>query len=115
MRQVFGHQRIESKKIMDLMNDIYENYWEPLHNYFLPQMKLISKDKVGSKTKKKYDQARTPYERLLSCETLSEEFKQILREERDKLNPLTLQAELQKKLALLNSMLNNYNDNQGAL
>lgn len=115
IRQVFGHQRIESKNIIDLMNDIYENYWEPLHNYFLPQMKLISKDKVGSKTKKKYDQPKTPYERLMSCETLEQEFKQALKEEKEKLNPLTLQAGLQKKLVLLNNMLNSYNEEKDAL
>lgn len=36
------------------MNEIYD-VWGNLHNYFMPQMKLISKDRVGAKVIKKYD------------------------------------------------------------
>lgn len=52
VRQIFGHVRIEDPNLIPLMNEIYET-WSKLHNYFMPQMKLISKDRVGAKERKK--------------------------------------------------------------
>lgn len=37
-------------------------------NYFQPVMKLVSKERNGSQVKKKYDTARTPYQRLLESD-----------------------------------------------
>jgi hypothetical protein len=40
-------------------------------NFFLPTMKLKSKQRVGSRVKKKYDQALTPYQRVLQSKLVS--------------------------------------------
>ena len=37
----------------------------PLINLFTPQQKLIAKTRVGAKVTKRYDRARSPYQRLL--------------------------------------------------
>ena len=92
------------------MNDIYE-VWGLLHNYFLPQMKLISKDRVGSKVKKKYDQPKTPYQRLIECETFPDADKEKLRQIKATLNPFELQAKLQTKLAYFHAN-DAYNENK---
>lgn len=34
-------------------------------NYFLPSMKLLEKQRVGSRVHKKYDRPKTPYQRAL--------------------------------------------------
>ena len=34
VRQLFGYSRIEHLELVDMMNDIYRNYWNPLLNYF---------------------------------------------------------------------------------
>jgi hypothetical protein len=35
------------------MNDIYDNYWNPLQNFFLPCQKLLQKNRIGAKIVKK--------------------------------------------------------------
>jgi hypothetical protein len=109
VRSVFGHARIEDPNLVPLMNEIYE-VWELLHNYFMPQMKLISKDRVGSKVKKKYDKPKTPYQRIIECPTVSEEVKENLRKTKETLNPFELQAKLQEKLAYFHQLNDAYNE-----
>ena len=109
VRSIFGHVRIEDPDLIPLMNEIYE-IWGKLHNYFQPQMKLISKDKIGSKVRKKYDKPKTPYQRLMECETYPEEEKEKLRKIKATLNPFILQAELQKKLAYFHKLNDAYNE-----
>ncbi len=42
-------------------------------------MKLKEKIREGSKVKKVYDKAKTPFERVLECEEVSEEEKEMLK------------------------------------
>lgn len=109
VRSIFGHVRIEDPSLIPLMNEIYD-VWGKLHNYFMPQSKLISKDKIGSKVKKKYDTPKTPYQRIIECPDVEEKVKEKLRQEKAKLNPFELQAELQKKLALFHKLNDEYNE-----
>jgi hypothetical protein len=109
VRSVFGHVRIEDPSLIPMMNEIYE-VWGLLHNYFLPQMKLISKDRVGAKVKKKYDKPKTPYQRIIECPTVSEEVKEKLRATKATLNPFELQARLQEKLASFHKLNDAYNE-----
>jgi len=79
VRQIFGYERIEDGKLVDLMNQIYE-VQNLIQNFFIPQYKLKSKVRVGAKIKKKYDKPKTPYQRLLES-NISEEKKQKLRDQ----------------------------------
>lgn len=109
VRSIFGHARIEDPSLIPMMNEIYE-IWGLLHNYFMPQMKLISKDRVGAKVKKKYDTPKTPYQRIIECPTVSEEVKEKLRKTKETLNPFELQAKLQTKLAYFHRLNDAYNE-----
>jgi hypothetical protein len=109
VRQIFGHVRIENPDLIPLMNEIYE-VWGLLHNYFMPQMKLISKEKIGGKVRKKYDDPKTPYQRIMESKSVPEENKEKLRQIKDKLNPFELQAKLQEKLALFHKLNDEYNE-----
>jgi hypothetical protein len=42
-------------------------------------MKLIEKIRIGSKIKKRYDEPKTPYQRILTSVTVSEEVKEKLK------------------------------------
>lgn len=112
VRDLFGQTRIESQEVVDLMNDLFKNEWSQLHNYFLPQMKLISKDQIGKKTHKKYDKPKTPYQRLMESSYLSDEEKESLKNKKSKLNPFHLQAEIQKKLAYIYKKIDEYNESE---
>jgi hypothetical protein len=98
VRSLFGYSRFESSQLGPLMNEIYENYWNPLHNFFLPSQKLVEKVRVGARIVKKHDRPKTPYDRLMTSSELSEEQKKKLSATKAKLNPIELSKALERKL-----------------
>jgi hypothetical protein len=105
IRKILGHDRIESQKVVDLINDLYKNEWSLLYNYFIPQMKLIEKDKIGSKTRRKYDKPKTPYQRIIESNYISEEIKTRLKEKKKTLNPFDLQKRVQNKINVIMKLI----------
>jgi hypothetical protein len=59
-------------------------------NYFQPSFKLKAKTREGSKIKKSYFDPATPCDRLLQDQRVKEEVKQMLRQERARLDPVEL-------------------------
>src|SRR5215212_5654543 len=100
VRRAVGYQRCETEEQLQLLNQLYE----PLDlytNFFQPSMKLKSKERDGARVKKKYDKARTPYQRLLDSSFITEQTKQQLRARYHALNPAQLKRQiegLQRKL-----------------
>lgn len=70
-------------------------------NFFRPLRKLVSKERVGAKVVKRYDTPRTPYERVLAAGILTEEERQALEQAFLALNPVQLQAGIQRLLRQL--------------
>jgi transposase InsO family protein len=100
VRQLFGHDRLEHPELVELMNDIYRHEWRLLQNHFLPNAKLIEKQKLGSKYRRRYEKPQTPYQRLLESPLIGEPAKAALRAEHARLNPFHLREELERKLRL---------------
>lgn len=98
VREIFGYERLDVESQVDTMNDIYQNLWNPLWNYFTPVMKLKSKTREGGRLIKLYDDPKTPYQRLLDSKKLTPEQEQALKARFEKLNPFTLKRELEEKL-----------------
>lgn len=98
VRQLFGYDRIKDRDLTEMMNEIYRDYWCPFQNFFIPTMKLIRKERIGSKIKKTYDVPRTPYQRVLESPDVTIAYKEVLKRRYLALNPFTLRAELEKKL-----------------
>ncbi len=82
VRRWVGYKRYETEKHVALLNELYE-VLRLYTNFFLPVHKLQSKEKMGSKVKKLYDKAKTPYQRILEAEDIPEGIKKKLREQRD--------------------------------
>ena len=59
-------------------------------------MKLKSKERIGSKVIKKYDQPKTPYQRLLEMEEINEPIKNELKAIYKELNPFELKRNIEK-------------------
>jgi hypothetical protein len=57
-RSVFEYVRIEHPELIEQMNEIYRDYWNPLQNFFIPTMKLASKKREGAKIINKYKKKR---------------------------------------------------------
>lgn len=106
VRQVFGYERIEQLELVALMNEIYIDYWNPLHNFFLPSMKLKEKERHGSKTIKRYEKIPlTPYERFMLAPNVTDEQKEQLTRRFKALNPFELKRGLERKLETFFSLL----------
>lgn len=98
VRQFLGYDRFENKKLVPLMNDLYSNEYNLLQNYFCPNMKLISKERINAKYYKKYDRPQTPHQRLLTSPDITAETKQKLIVTHALLNPFVLRRIIENKL-----------------
>lgn len=101
VRELFGYERFDHFELTVLMDEIYI-FWNQLNNYFIPSMKLISKERHGSKIKKKYDIPKTPCQRLLDSENVSQSVKRQLRHNLKYKNPFWLKKEIEKRLKIFN-------------
>jgi hypothetical protein len=109
VRKVFGYQRVELPELVGLANEIYQVYWNPLQNFFTPSMKLITKERDGSKVIKKYDKPKTPFQRLIESGYLTNDQTRSLVKTYNSLNPYFLKNELDKKLKIFFQKLEEYN------
>lgn len=100
VRGIFKYGRYDDPSLVEMMNEIYRVYWNPLWNYFTPVMKLKSKQRVGSKIIKKWDKPKTPCQRLLESESVPLQTKRLLKKTLKSKNPFFLKKELDKKLKL---------------
>lgn len=109
VRKLFGYVRIASPGLVTLANEIYQVYWNPLQNFFTPSMKLIKKERVGSKIVKQYDEPKTPYQRLIESGYLSAGQKRYLIQRYNQLNPFFLRKELDIRLKIFFEKIEEHN------
>jgi hypothetical protein len=98
VRELFGYERFDHPDLVGLMNEIYRLYWNPLWNFFSPTMKLKEKIRIGGKLVKKYDEPKTPYQRLMDSDHVSEREKTVLRSRFERMNPFELKREMETRL-----------------
>jgi hypothetical protein len=97
-RQLLGYGRLEQAEMVKPINGLYKEAWGPLHNFFLPSMKLIKKWRVGSRWVRRYDVAQTAYQRLLASGQLKRAQATRLRERYESLDPFKLAGEVERRL-----------------
>jgi hypothetical protein len=97
VRELFGYERIDHEELVPLMDEVYL-YDNILQNFFMPQMRMTEKIRVGSKYKRKFDKPQTPYHRTLNCDLISQEVKDRLKRVYENFNPLQLQQQVEHKL-----------------
>lgn len=98
VRKLIGYERIDNRSVIELMNDLYAKEHSWLMNFFVPQRKLIEKLRYGAKTIKKYDEPKTPYQRILESKCVSPFMKEKLELLFTQLNPFELTKEIQRKV-----------------
>ena len=106
VRRAVGYLRYDSTAEVDILNELYI-YLGCYTNYFQPVVKLVFKTRVGSKVTKKYDEAKTPFRRVLLSKYIDDGKKKKLKLVYDKLNPADLKrkiANLQDRLLKLNTL-----------
>ncbi len=98
VRRVTGYERITDPKLVEMIDDLYQNEHRLLTNYFYTTLKLKEKVRINGKVRKVYEEAKTPYQRLLESDKISKETKDRLKKEYERLNPAELQRSLKRKL-----------------
>jgi len=98
IRQYLGYMRFDNPKLVEFINDLYENEWSYYFNFFIPSVKLISKYRVDGKQKKKYDSPKTPFQRLIDCGEVPKLEKERLTKLSKRLDPFKLQKNIELKI-----------------
>jgi len=98
VRQWLGYHRLDKPVLVGLMNHLYTQEWRLYHNFFLPSVKLMEKKLVDGKAMKRYDQPKTPYQRVLESPHVSASVKRSLKEQFETLNPFRLRKAMEDKL-----------------
>ena len=70
-------------------------------SFLQPVMKLVEKRRDGSKVRKRYDEAHTPYKRVLASQEVAKEDKERLREMYQTLNPVAIRRRVDQNLKKL--------------
>ncbi len=100
VRHTVGYDRWETEQELALLESIYDDLRLYI-DFFQPSFKLISKERIGNKTIKRYDTAKTPYQRVLERKDISVEAKARLMNLYVQLNPAELRRSIDQKTAAL--------------
>ena len=94
VRAYLGYERLDTAAQSMAVNALYDRMWL-YYNLFQPVMHLESKEIVGgNRIKRKWDEARTPYERVLATGALSAEQRARLTGLYAATNPRKLRGEI---------------------
>jgi len=74
IRRAVGYGRYDTEKELSILNELY-SYLRLYSNLFQPVRKLIKKERIESKITKTYDEAKTPYRRVLASPDIEDEIK----------------------------------------
>jgi hypothetical protein len=100
VRHTVGYDRWEMSQELSLLESIYDDLRLYI-NFFQPSFKLIAKERVGNQTLKRYDLAKTPYQRILERKDVSLQAKARLMNLYVQLNPAELRRQMDLKIANL--------------
>jgi len=105
IRRWLGYGRYDTAEQLNGINDLYRNELRLFNNFFRPVMKIVSKEKINNSVcRKKYDLAKTPYQRLIESKQITREQKQQLTETYLALNPVKLKNIIDRKIKTIRAM-----------
>ena len=102
VRAYLGHERLDTGAQTRALNEIYDKIWV-YFNFFQPVMRLREKRFVlaedgASRVQRRFDQARTPFERLCATSALSPETRTKLERLREQTNPRKLRKDIYQRI-----------------
>ena len=101
VRLWFGYERYDNPEVVPLINALCKGPLGQLLNYFMPTLKLQSKERVGSRTVRRYGPALTPLTRVLECSEVQTPTKERLRAHKQSLNPFALRRQVDRQLKII--------------
>ena len=94
VRRAVGYARYDTDEQLELLNELYRHL-RLYTNFFMPSMKLISKERDGSQVKKHYDKAQTPFQRAIASRHVTRDRKRKLKIQYEGLNPAALKRSIE--------------------
>ena len=98
VRKILGYLRYDSFTELSIINDLYRGDLRLYKNFFQPVMKLTEKVRIGGSVKRKYDIPKTPYQRLMESNQISDKARAELETLYSSLNPAQLKRNIESKL-----------------
>ena len=98
VRAYLGYDRLDTVAQVLAVNRLYDQMWI-YYNFFQPVMRLAEKTWIHqagqhARVRRRYDQARTPFDRLCDTEAITKEHKVQLEALRDRTNPRQLRQRI---------------------
>jgi hypothetical protein len=98
VRKLLGYVRYDTPEAVAAINQLYRHELRLFENLFLPSVKLVRKERVGSRVRRFYDRPQTPFERLLASHWGRPQAIAELSRQRDHLDPFALSATIDLQL-----------------
>jgi hypothetical protein len=106
VRKLLGWERYDSRAAVEALNDLYRHELRLWLNLYLPSVKLVKKVRVGSKVRRVYDAAQTPFERVLASSSAHPDQVAALKKLRSSLDPFQLGNVIERKIEGIYEMAN---------
>ncbi len=106
VRKLLGYVRYDSPAALAAINALYRNELRLFQNLFLPSVKLVRKERVGSRLRRRYDAPGTPLDRVRACPDADEAKVRQLVALRDRLDPFALAQTIDRKLEQIFALAN---------
>ncbi len=98
VRKLIGWDRYETPEAVAALNDLYAHELRLYMNLFQPSVKLIRTERKGSRKTRRYDEPRTPLDRLAKMPGADPRKVEQLLHLRSKLDPFALSRIIRRKL-----------------
>ncbi len=98
VRRLVGWDRIDTAQAVERLNDLYGHEWRWMMNLFQPSVKLLRKERIGSRVRRIYEPPTTPLDRLLGDTHADAARLRTLLALRQRLDPFALSERIQRKI-----------------
>jgi hypothetical protein len=106
VRKLLGYVRYDSPAARAAIHALYRHELRLLQNLFLPSVKLLRKERVGARLRRRYDVPRTPLERVLASPDLDPARAAELQRQRERLDPFALAQTIEQTLDRIYTLAN---------
>lgn len=100
VRAYVGHGRLDTPEQGAALNALYDQMWA-YYNLFQPVLHLIEKTASGTRVRRRWDDAKAPFERLAATNALTPEHRATLEALREATNPRALRRAIHAGLDAL--------------
>jgi len=105
VRKVLGYVRYDSEAALTAINAVYADL-RLLQNLFLPTVKLVTKERVGARVRRRYDRPQTPLERVRQSTGIDAARVAALVAQQQLLDPFALAQRIDQALAGIYQLAN---------